>query len=93
MKAAIECFICKKSASQRIKKNEHLSPVELAEKKEWSQVFVCGACDLIDDTRHRVFVPANRCLRCGHVWLSRKENTIACAKCKSPYWHISKKVY
>jgi transcription elongation factor Elf1 len=37
-------------------------------------------------------VKAFKCLKCGHVWLSKKfmedgkTKPIACAKCKSAYW-------
>lgn len=27
-----------------------------------------------------------RCKRCFHVWVGRKEMTIQCPKCRSPYW-------
>jgi predicted Zn-ribbon and HTH transcriptional regulator len=32
------------------------------------------------------------CLRCGHKWMSYLEHPIACAKCKTPYWNIPRKV-
>jgi len=39
-----------------------------------------------------VNIKAFKCLKCGHVWLSKKyledgkTKPIACAKCKSPYY-------
>jgi len=32
------------------------------------------------------------CLRCGHRWNPRKENVRTCAKCRSPYWDVPKKI-
>lgn len=32
-----------------------------------------------------------QCKRCGHSWLSSKENPRSCAKCKSNYWNTYKK--
>ena|SRR3989304_3417396 len=37
---------------------------------------------------YKVNVEANKCLRCGHVWLGRGKYTpVFCSKCKSPYWN------
>jgi len=34
-----------------------------------------------------------KCKRCGWTWMSRKNQVpITCAKCRSPYWNIKKKV-
>ena len=33
-----------------------------------------------------------KCLRCDHEWASRNLHPIRCAKCKTPYWNIPKKV-
>lgn len=27
------------------------------------------------------------CIRCGHRWIARKNETVTCSKCKSPYWN------
>lgn len=37
----------------------------------------------------KVQVEANKCERCGHVWMPRnnKEVPRVCPKCKSPYWN------
>jgi len=34
----------------------------------------------------------HKCLRCGYVWVSRKEHPLHCAnpKCHSPYWNIER---
>jgi 5-methylcytosine-specific restriction endonuclease McrA len=32
------------------------------------------------------------CLRCGKVWESKLIHPIRCAKCKTPYWDVAKKV-
>lgn len=39
-----------------------------------------------------VTIKARKCIRCSHIWVSRKstEPTV-CPKCKSPYWNIPKK--
>lgn len=31
------------------------------------------------------------CAKCGHRWVVRKQNTITCPKCKSPYWHVPRR--
>ena len=44
-----------------------------------------------------------RCLRCGYVWMPKVKffdggsaakmiSPVVCAKCRSPYWHIPKKL-
>lgn len=36
-------------------------------------------------------IDANRCLRCGHVWVSRKKRIpLVCPSCHSPYWQRKK---
>jgi len=36
----------------------------------------------------RVKLPKFTCLRCGHKWSPRNEQTpLRCAFCKSPYWN------
>ncbi len=31
------------------------------------------------------------CLRCGHIWIRRKEEVRVCPKCHSPYFDKPKK--
>ena len=39
-----------------------------------------------------IIVQGYRCLRCGHEWAPRKEETPrVCPECKSPYWNVPKK--
>lgn len=38
-----------------------------------------------------VELPKNKCLRCGHEWTPRKENTRVCPKCHNPYWDVPRK--
>lgn len=37
----------------------------------------------------KVTVDANKCERCGHVWLPRnaEQEPKVCPSCKSPYWN------
>jgi len=30
------------------------------------------------------------CCRCGHKWIPRKPEIVACPKCRSPYWNRPK---
>jgi Zn finger protein HypA/HybF involved in hydrogenase expression len=39
----------------------------------------------------KIEVSECKCERCGHEWISKTVNPIACAKCKSPYWKIPRK--
>lgn len=37
-------------------------------------------------------LPKFKCLRCGYVWIPRKEERpITCPKCRSPYWDKERK--
>lgn len=35
----------------------------------------------------KVKVNANKCERCGYIWVPIKSNPVVCPKCKSPYWN------
>ncbi len=36
----------------------------------------------------KVEMPAKQqCLRCGHEWVPRLAEIVACPKCRSPYWN------
>jgi predicted Zn-ribbon and HTH transcriptional regulator len=36
-------------------------------------------------------LPRLKCQRCGHVWYPRSnKNPVRCARCKNPYWNITR---
>ena len=39
----------------------------------------------------KVLVEKNVCLKCGHIWLTRKEDVRQCPKCKTAYYDQPKK--
>jgi len=55
---------------------------------------LCQSCHLAFHRPMKISkrLPRFKCLRCGHVWIPRKdEYPRCCAGCKSPYWDKEKK--